>query len=144
MAKIKVTRGACGIKYADQNGTARFKTVTEADGYVECDDAQAARFVRLGVAKYQEAAAKAEDNDSAQEQNQQEPAEYEPEKLTGHLDADQLATMTNDQLKNLAVDLGVDVSGCKKKADLIAAIVAVEVEAENGDELPELGAADPE
>ena len=65
--------------------------------------------------------------------------------MKGHLDAEQLATMTNEQLKNLAGDLGVDVTGCKKKADYIAAIVAVEVEAPvEDDELPDLGVADPE
>lgn len=139
MAKIKVTRGACGIKYAGENGSTRYKTVTAAVGCVECDDALAARLVRLGVAKYQTSPAGNTGEAPA-------PAGQEPEKITGHLDADQLATMTNEQLKNLAGDLGVDVSGCKKKADLIAAIVAVEVEAdaEGDDELPELGAADPE
>lgn len=65
--------------------------------------------------------------------------------MAGHLDAAQLETMTNEQLKNLAGDLGIDVTGCKKKADYVAAIVAVEVEAPvEDDELPELDAADPE
>jgi hypothetical protein len=55
--------------------------------------------------------------------------------------------MTVEQLKNLAGDLGIDVTGCKKKAELVEAIAAVEVEAGgevDPDDLPDLDAADPE
>ena len=56
------------------------------------------------------------------------------------------------QLQNLAGDLGVDVTGCKKKADYVDAIAAAEVNAggmvddedTDGDDLPDLNAADPE
>ena len=49
-------------------------------------------------------------------------------------------------------DLGIDVTGCKKKADYVDAIAAAEVnaggmvddEATDGDDLPDLNAADPE
>ena len=141
MAKIKVTVGGCGIEYKEANGT-RYTLKTANDGAFECDDAQTARLVSLGVAEYAEkapAAAPAAQPDAANQQDE--------ENVTGHLDPEQLATMTNEQLKNLAGDLGVDVTGCKKKADYIDAIVAVEVEAggiEDGDELPDLSAADPE
>ena len=141
MAKIKVTVGGCGIEYKEAN-RARYVLKTANDGAFECDDAQAARLVSLGVAEYAEkapAAAPAAQPDAANQQDK--------ETVTGHLDPEQLATMTNEQLKNLAGDLGVDVTGCKKKADYIDAIVAVEVEAggiEDGDELPDLSAADPE
>ena len=141
MAKIKVTVGGCGIEYKEANGT-RYMLKTANDSAFECDDAQATRLVSLGVAEYAEkaqAAAPAANPDAANQQDE--------ETVTGHLDPERLATMTNEQLKNLAGDLGIDVTGCKKKADYIDAIVAVEVEAggiEDGDELPDLDAADPE
>ncbi len=143
MKKIKVIQGGCGIKYTDAHGNARHALKTSEDAPFECDDAQAESLVSLGVAKYVGATAAAEpaqQNEDAGEDSQK------PENLTGHLDAAQLETMTNEQLKNLAEDLGIDVTGCKKKADFVAAIMAAEVEAEgdDSDELPELDAADPE
>jgi hypothetical protein len=141
MAKIKVTVGGCSMEYKEANGT-RYALKTANDGAFECDDAQASRLVSLGVAEYAgkvPAAAPAAQPDAANQQDE--------ETVTGHLDPEQLATMTNEQLKNLAGDLGIDVTGCKKKADYIDAIVAAEVEAggiEDGDELPDLDAADPE
>lgn len=147
MKKIKVTRGGCGIAYTDKNGTARHALKTAESGPFECDDKQADRLVRLGVAVYVGAPAKAEPVAPAVngEEPEQPDENGQPETVKGHLDAEQLATMTNEQLKNLAGDLGVDVTGCKKKADYIAAIVAVEVEAPaEDDELPDLGVADPE
>lgn len=142
MAKIKVTCGGCGIKYTDAHGNARHALKTPESGPFECDGTQAARLVRLGVAEYVDA-----------QQKEQADGSQETEKATGHLDAAQLESMTNEQLKNLAADIGVDVTGCKKKADYIAAIVAVEVELgdevdpdedDPDNELPDLSAADPE
>ena len=152
MARIKVTLGGCGIQYTDAHGNARHALKTPEHGPFECDDAQAERLVGLGVAEYvglqwRQVA------DPAPQTDAQQGDTGEPEKATGHLDAAQLETMTNEQLKNLAADMGVDVTGCKKKADYIAAIVAVEVELgdevnpdedDPDNELPELGAADPE
>lgn len=141
MAKIKVTVGGCGIELHEANGT-RYALKTANDGAFECDDAQASRLVSLGVAKYVGEAPAATPEAEPGTTNEQDKTT-----VTGHLDPDQLATMTNEQLKNLAGDLGIDVTGCKKKADYIDAIVAVEVEAgpaEDGDELPDLNAADPE
>ena len=147
MARIIVTRGGCGIKYTDDHGNARHALKTPESGAFECDDAQAERLVRMGVAAYvTEKAAEPVAQADAQQEGQADGSQ-EPEKLTGHLDAAQLEAMTNDQLKNLAGDLGVDITGCKKKADYIAAITAAEVEIgdeDDGDELPDLGAADPE
>lgn len=45
-----------------------------------------------------------------------------------HLDKAQLDEMKFDDLKKLAVDMGIDITGIKKKADLVDAIAAVEVE----------------
>lgn len=145
MAKIKVKFGGCGVKYTDANGNARHALKTPESGPFECDDAQAARLVDLGVAEY---VGVQQVEDPAPQPDVQKGDTGEPEKATGHLDAAQLETMTNEQLKKLAADMDVDVSGCKKKADYIAAIVAVEVEIGDEDdpdnELPKLIAADPE
>lgn len=136
MQKIRVTRGGCGISYTDAHGTKRHALKTPEDKPFECDDAQAERLVRLGVAAY--VTTKAPE------------AQQEPEKTTGHLDAADLEGWDYNQLKKLAADMGVTPQG-KKKADLIAAITAAEVtpgdETESDgedDDLPELGAADPE
>jgi len=59
----------------------------------------------------------------------------EPAMAKGHLAPEQLETMKFDELKELAVDMGIDVSKIRKKADLVAAITAEEVEyPENGDD----------
>lgn len=52
-----------------------------------------------------------------------------PGEVLGHLDPEQLDNMTIPELKKLAEDMGVDIKGLKAKADIIAAIVAVEVSA---------------
>ena len=52
-----------------------------------------------------------------------------PGEVLGHLDPAQLESMTIPELKKLAEDMGVDIKGLKAKADIIAAIVAVEVSA---------------
>lgn len=130
--KIKVKHGGCGIKYTDGKGVKRHALKTPEDGAFECEIEQAKRLVEMGVAEFV-----GDDNG---------------DKGSGHLDAAQLETMTNEQLKNLAGDLGIDVRKCKKKADFIAAIIAAEVEtdadAEDGEDDPDgppaPGAADPE
>lgn len=146
MAKIKVTVGGCGIKYDETTGT-RYALKTANDGAFECDDAQADRLVRLGVAAY--VTAKAPEAQQEPEENEDQDPQ-EPAKTTGHLDAAELESWEYNQLKKLAADMGVTPKS-NKKADLIAAIAAVEVtpgdEVEPDDEddnPPELGAADPE
>ena len=49
--------------------------------------------------------------------------------VLGHLDPEQLESMTVPDLKKLAGDMGVDIKGCKDKAAIIAAITATEVSA---------------
>lgn len=49
--------------------------------------------------------------------------------VLGHLDPEQLDSMTIPELKKLAGEMGVDIKGLKDKAAIIAAIVAVEVSA---------------
>ena len=65
------------------------------------------------------------------------------EGVTGHLDADQLADLSINDLRKIAKDLGVSASGSKK--ELIERICDVEVAAPADDEEPPvLEAADPE
>lgn len=134
MRKIRVTVGTVG--YYDAKHA--HKRMTAADGPFECEDTQAERFVSAGVAEYVGGAIKVDEADE--------------QEVTGHLAKSQLEEMTIQQLQNLAGDLGVDVTGCKKKADYVDAIVAAEVNAggmvddedTDGDDLPDLNAADPE
>lgn len=147
MKKIRVTRGGCGIAYTDAHGVKRHTLKMPEDGPFECDDAQADRLVRLGVAAYVTAK-----TPEAQQEPEETGDQYpqEPAETTGHLDAAELESWDYNQLKKLAADMGVTPKG-KKKADLIAAITAVEVtpgdETEPDDEddnPPEFDAADPE
>lgn len=150
MVKIRVTCGGCGIEYTDEHGNARHALKTADDGPFLCDAKQAERLVRLGVAAYvtTKEPAKTEAGES-----DQDPGEN-PDAQTGHLSAEDLEKWDFNDLRKLAADMGVKPEG-KKKTDYIAAIVSVEVtagddetendgEAEGDDELPELGAADPE
>lgn len=57
------------------------------------------------------------------------PAFPPPGEVLGHLDPEQLDSMTVPELKKLAADMGVDLKGLTVKADIIAAICAVEVSA---------------
>lgn len=150
MVKIRVTCGGCGIEYTDEHGKARHALKTAEDGPFLCDAKQAERLVRLDVAAY--VTTKEPANAEASE-GDQDPGDN-PDTQTGHLSAEDLEKWDFNDLRKLAADMGVKPEG-KKKADYIAAIVAVEVatgddeaendgEAEGDDELPELGAADPE
>lgn len=134
MRKIRVTVGTVG--YYDAKHA--HKRMTAAEGPFECEDTQAEHFVSAGVAEYVGGAIEADEADE--------------QEVTGHLAKSQLEEMTIQQLQNLAGDLGIDVTGCKKKADYVDAIAAAEVnaggmvddEATDGDDLPDLNAADPE
>ena len=134
MRKIRVTVGTVGYYYAKH----AHKRMTAADGPFECEDTQAEHFVSAGVAEYVGGVIEADEADE--------------QEVTGHLAKSQLEEMTIQQLQNLAGDLGVDVTGCKKKADYVDAIAAAEVNAggmaddedTDGDALPDLNAADPE
>lgn len=144
MVNIEITRGGCGVEYTDANGTRRYALKTPESGPFACDEEQAARLVGQGVAKYvYTVGATAPEPPHDEEQADTE----EPEKLTGHLDPEELEKWDYNALKKLAADMGVKPEG-KTKADYIAALVAVEVEPgeeeNDGDELPDLTAADPE
>jgi hypothetical protein len=132
---IKIKRGGCGVNYTDGNGVARYALKTPKDGAFECEIEQAKRLVALGVAEF-----------VADEKGDTEAKEGVGVAKTGHLDAAQLESMDFNDLKKLAKDMGVNPEG-KKKADYIAALVAVELEPGeemDGDELPDLSVVDPE
>lgn len=134
MRRIRVTVGTVG--YYDAKHA--HKRMTAADGPFECEDTQAEHFVSAGVAEYVGGVIEADEADD--------------QEVTGHLAKSQLEEMTIQQLQNLAGDLGIDVTGCKKKAEYVDAIAAAEVTAggavddedADGDDLPDLNAADPE
>lgn len=134
MRRIRVTVGTVG--YYDAKHA--HKRMTAADGPFECEDTQAEHFVSAGVAEYVGGVIEADEADD--------------QEVTGHLAKSQLEEMTIQQLQNLAGNLGVDVTGCKKKAEYVDAIAAAEVTAggavddedADGDDLPDLNAADPE
>lgn len=134
MRRIRVTVGTVGHYDAKH----AHKRMTAADGPFECEDTQAEHFVSAGVAEYVGGVIEADEADD--------------QEVTGHLAKSQLEEMTIQQLQNLAGDLGVDVTGCKKKAEYVDAIAAAEVTAggavddedADGDDLPDLNAADPE
>lgn len=149
MVKIRVTCGGCGIEYTDEHGNARHALKTADDGPFLCDAGQAERLVGLGVAAY----VTTKEPDKTEDGGDQDPREA-PDVQTGHLSAEDLEKMSFNDLRKLAADMGVKPEG-GKKADYIAAIAAVEVAAGNeeteddgedkgDDELPDLGAADPE
>lgn len=149
-AVIKVICGGCGIKYTDANGNERHALKTPESGPFECEIEQAKRLVDLRVAEYvNELGWQKEADPAPQIDGQQEgqaDGSQETEKASGHLDAETLETWDYNDLKKLAAEMGVEPEG-KKRADYIAAIVAAEVEPgdeDDGDEMPELSAADPE
>lgn len=148
MAKIRVIKGGCGIIYQDAHGTLRHACKTAENGPFECEDAQADRLVRLGVAVYvtgaAESPAAAETTAAAEAEAEKAGTQAEAETAGKHLDAAELETWDYNELKKLAADMGAEPKS-QKKADLIAAIVAIEVEAgnEESDDLPDLDAADP-
>lgn len=145
MAKIRIIRGGCGIKYTDAHGVVRHALKTPEDGPCECHDDVAARLVGLGMAEYVYTVDDTPPTEKPAEQVEEQIADVDETESAAHLDAAQLEAMTVKQLENLAGDLGVDVSKCKKKADYIAAIIAEDIEVDDDDdELPELTAADPE
>lgn len=156
MKKIRVTQGGCGIKYTDAKGNVRHALKTTADKPFEVDDAQAERLVSLGVAAYvgpvpfdDEIEDEADPEDEIETEDDPETPSQEAEKIKGHLDAADLEKWDYNDLKALAADMGVKPAS-QKKADIIAALVAVEVEVdaedavEDPDDLPELSVADPE
>lgn len=146
MKTIKIISGTYGYK---PNGSKSIKPVS-VGGVINIDDAEANRLVSLGVAAFieNEAAENANsgvatngsgaNDDKAgvnppENKNGSNGENEDDNAKRGHLDAEQLKTMTNENLKKLAMEMGIDTAKCKKKDDYIAAITAVEVTTDNND-----------
>lgn len=66
--------------------------------------------------------------------------------VDGHFTVESLMKMTRAAMDSLAENLGLDVSGCKTKADVIAELVKVEfdpMQPDDSEPLPQLGAEAP-
>lgn len=131
---IQITAGTFGY----YNGR-KVIPITNADGPQQFDPELEARLVKQGVAKYvdEQPVAPAPTGKPKQEP-ETDDAPTAPE-----YDED----MKLDELKEVAAAYGIDASGMRKKAEVIAAIEAAKARADDqtGDEElpPELGAADP-
>lgn len=112
--------------------------VRPGDKPISLTSAQESRLVNLGVARYC--------NSSEVVETANDPNESESTVLTGHLDKEQLESMSYNDLKKLAAELGANSNG--KKTEIIESILAVEVETDAteaaDEEPPTLIAADPE
>lgn len=139
---IKIIKGTYGYRKGN-----RIIPKTPADDPFTATPEQEARLVRLGVAVYVDAPAKAPAAPSTPKA---------PEKAeTGSKDVDELPAynidMKLDELKEIAKAYGVDASNARKKADVIAMIEAAKAEDQDetpeayddGEEPPSLDAADP-
>lgn len=116
--QIRVIRGGCGIRYTDAYGTQRHALKTRESGAFECEDDQAKRLISMGVAQL------AGKNGIPEEEEAMEESK-------AHLSKKDLSSMSIEQLRLLAADMGVDGSGRRKKAELVSAITAQAVQTEN-------------
>lgn len=125
---IQIIKGTFGY----YNGR-KIVSITEADGPQTFDPELEARLVKEGIARYvtnTEGAALAAAPSSVDDADDVLPEYSEEMKL--------------DELKEIAAAYGVDASGMRKKADVIAAIEAAQQEDDSdGEEPPQPGAADP-
>lgn len=122
--------------------------ITKEDGPQQLDPELEARLVKQGVAKYvgEQPAAP-----TPAEKPEQEP-EAAPETGDAPADPEYDEDMKLDELKKVAAAYGVDASVMRKKADVIAAIeeakaaadeAADDGQSDDGEEPPQIGAADP-
>lgn len=167
MKKVKIINGT----YGHRSEGSKFITPVKAGEVVEVSNTEAARLIGLGVAVYiGEAApedivppvATSEENGDGGDQGETPPdgdggAEGAESGDTGeggtldivdgHFTVESLMEMTRANMEKLAGDLGVDVSKCKNKSDVAAALAAVEVEPGepegDGETPPDLGVAPP-
>lgn len=122
--------------------------ITKEDGPQQFDPELEARLVKQGVAMYvgEQPAAP-----TPAEKPEQEP-EAAPETGDAPVDPEYDEGMKLDELKEVAAAYGVDASAMRKKADVIAAIeeakaaadeAADDGQSDDGEEPPQIGAADP-
>lgn len=145
MRKVKIMKGAYGHR---PEGTHRIRPVMAGDT-VSVPDTEAERLVRLGVAEIVPQAAEPACEDVATLQAGQTEGKpsigMDVEILCGEanaqggaastLDQEQLKTLTNAKLRELAEDMGIPTARLKNKTELVDAIVSLQVipKAEDGD-----------
>jgi len=120
MKQIQIINGIYGHRDGDRI------TPVHAGTVITVPDDEAARLIQMGIAISDQIQA---DNDTIDISN-------------GHFTEESLMQMTKAELAGLASDLGVDISGCKNKTELAAALLEVEIPPQD-DNAPELGAEDP-
>lgn len=122
--------------------------ITKEDGPQQLDPELEARLVKQGVAKYVDEQPVAP---TPAEKPGREP-EAAPETGDALADPEYDEDMKLDELKEVAAAYGVDASAMRKKADVIAAIeeakaaadeAADDGQSDDGEEPPQIGAADP-
>lgn len=122
--------------------------ITKEDGPQQLDPELEARLVKQGVAKYVDEQPVAP---TPAEKPGREP-EAAPETGDAPADPEYDEDMKLDELKKVAAAYGVDASAMRKKADVIAAIeeakaaadeAADDGQSDDGEEPPQIGAADP-
>ena len=144
--KVKIICGAYGFRPANRPETVQ---TVRAGGICDVPAEEAKRLVAMKVAEYVDEKpgttppGGSDDNGAGTSTNDGNgPAVVAldgievPDALAivdGHFDKKGLNEMTNNNLKKLAQDLGLDVSKCRVKADFIAVLTAVTIEISDTD-----------
>lgn len=138
MKTIKIILGTYGHM---KNGVPPVDLIDKNSGSIEVSDMEAARLIKLGVAK--------EVTEIVVEKHA-----ITEEVATGYPDAKSLEEYTIDELKDLAIKLGIEFKSKTKKEELIKLIAATEVdypveedaedEEAHNEEPPVLSAVEPE
>ena len=119
----------------------------------EVDDAEGLRMIELGCATETSAVAsersilaapvpKSSENPTKEGNARNATENAGNKQITGHLDEAQLQEMSYADLKALAKDMGIETGKIKSKAGMIAAITAVEVQADAEEAPPVFDAQD--
>lgn len=158
MKQVKIINGVYGYRPEG----AKFITPAKVGECVTVSDEEAARLVALCVAAYTgEVTAQApippvatlrsgEDGGGAGETLPEGGSGAEGEDggetldiVDGHFTSESLTAMTIANLAQLATNLGADVSKCKKKADYMDVLTAIELQTDDEEEPPVTGASGP-
>lgn len=145
MKKIRIISGTYGSRPRDGSHVVPI----DRGQCCEVPDDEAARLVSIEVAEYvEEAVATPPGGTVNGGVGLDTPNEEKPlvapntlpdtaeglEIVDGHFSEEGLSQMTNENLRKLATDLGLDPSKCKKKDDFVALLLSVELEEEEADE----------
>ena len=158
MKQVKIINGVYGYRPEG----AKFITPAKAGECVTVSDEEAARLVTLRVAAYTDKPTaetsippvatphSGEDGGGAGETPPECGSGEEWEDggdtldiVDGHFTAESLSRTTIADLAKLATDIGADVSKCKKKADYVDVLTAIEVQADDKEKPPVIGATGP-